>query len=155
MSQFSSTWKNKQQHSKAVMRISYRRSVDKTPRSTQHDGKGGYLVFYLNAASNVRYCTSTVKDVTWKIAAAARNRKNSPSSHTRLHLDINNELYSGCCDNSGFITFKPRRGTQLVCAAQAVRTEYACIGSPCLPQANYSPPCNTPPAPAPEHNCLY
>lgn len=32
---------------------------------------------------------------------------------------INNELFSACYDNGGFITVKPRRSTQLVCAAQA------------------------------------
>lgn len=75
-----------------------------------------------------------------QITAAAQTPKNSPSSRAPLRLDINNKLCSGCYDNGIFIAFKPRRGSQLVCAAPAVRTEYAGIGSPRLPTPNYPPP---------------
>lgn len=81
---------------------------------------------HLNAANNVQYKGCENKD--WSC------RTHTENSHTPLRLDRNNELFSGCYDNGSFITFKPRRGTQLVCAAQAVGTEYACIGSPCLPR---------------------
>lgn len=70
----------------------------------------------------------------FKIRAEAQmQEKNLPLSHSSA-LDKNNELCSGCYDNGSFITFKPRRFAQLVWAAQADRTERACIASPCLPQ---------------------
>lgn len=67
----------------------------------------------------------------------------SSRTEETLHVEINNELFSACDDNAGFITVKPRRGSQLVCAAQASRTQQASIGSSRLPQP-VIPSSNTP-----------
>lgn len=72
--------------------------------------------------------------------AVGWSRKGSQPSHRSA---INNELFSACYDNGGFITVKPRRSTQLVCAAQAGGTQRASIASPRLPQT-IIPSCNTP-----------
>lgn len=65
------------------------------------------------------------------LVGAGGLRKGSQPSHCTA---INNELFSACYDNGGFITVKPRRSTQLVCAAQAGGTQRASIGSPGFPR---------------------
>lgn len=64
------------------------------------------------------------------------------SSHTPLHLHINNELFSGCYDNGSFITFKPRRGIQLVCEPKQPGQKTLALELPVSPSQLF-PSCHT------------
>lgn len=65
------------------------------------------------------------------VVCSSRTEETLPALPLHCIFKINNEPFSACYDNGGFITVKPQRGTQLACAGHAGRL------SPTSP-ANYS-----------------
>lgn len=89
-------------------------------------------------------CVAQYKRCELKMEAAGQTQRTLPALTLQCIWDINNELCFGCYDNGSFITFKPRRDTQLVRAAQAVGRKHARIGSPRLPRPIIPPPATHP-----------
>lgn len=109
-------------------------------------------------------CVAQYKRCELKMEAAGQTQRTLPALTLQCIWDINNELCFGCYDNGSFITFKPRRDTQLVRAAVSSRTRTCSHWISPSPPANYSPSCNTPrfaqqihrrPPAAHEHKRLY